>query len=87
VAVGLKGIVRRKLRFVINGINRQLFLYCLGTCPFLKFERVKATQISFGESMQRLPQIPCSSGLIFTISSIPVSDFAVTATYHFLAHQ
>jgi hypothetical protein len=26
----LKGSVRRKLRWLINGFNRQLLLYCLG---------------------------------------------------------
>ncbi len=34
----LKGIVRRKLRWVKKGINRQLFLYCRTTYIFFLFK-------------------------------------------------
>jgi hypothetical protein len=55
-----KGTVQRKLRWVKNGINRKLFLYCLAAnififylkrLSFLKyikpFQRLMITKISF----------------------------------------
>jgi hypothetical protein len=35
-----KGIVRRKLRWAIGGINRQRLLYCIGAYIIFKFKGI-----------------------------------------------
>jgi hypothetical protein len=67
----IKGKVRRKLRWVKTGINRQLFLYCLDPCIFFfkyigtPYFNVNLTsfsmltrEIRLVESMWHLLQIP-----------------------------
>jgi hypothetical protein len=90
----MKCIVRRNLRVVISGINFQLFLHSLGSYFYFLFngtpslinmsnllQRAKTRQISVVESMYRT----AVGNLVY--SSVPVSEFPVTAPYRFLAPQ